>query len=199
MKMNKLITGIIAVAVIIAVVVLVYVNLPSQPSSNGDNTTPPPTTRYPILNITYNDYHVNYTLSELEAFPTSTGEGSYLKVNRLPNVSISGPNEYTGVTISYLLSQIPNLPTNFSITATSTDDYTVNYNTSQIQGNVEIYDESGNITGIGNVTMLVAYKEDGEYIPGTEDGPVRIVFVDDGQITPSPLWAKMVESLIITD
>lgn len=44
--------------------------------------------------------------------------------------------------------------------------------------------------------MLLAYKKEGEYLDEIE-GPLRVIFVDDGKITLSLYWPKFVISLEI--
>ena len=201
-KTNQILAGIVIIAVILAVIVLIYVNLPTPTPSNtnnnnNNNSTSIPPTRTPVLTITYNDYHVNYTLAELQAFSSLTGNGSYIKVGFLPSVNIVGPNAYMGVNMTVLLHEIPNLPVNYSIQVTSSDNYTVTYTHDQIQGKITIYSQSGNITGNGGVTMLLAYKEDGHFITDPSEGPLRVAFIDHGKITPSKLWAYMVIAITI--
>ena len=92
-----------------------------------------------------------------------------------------------------------NLPSNYSILVNTSDFTTFNYNKSVINGQVEIYNESGNITQTGGVTMILAYKQDGIYLTDTDDGPLRIAFVNNGKITSSQLWARMVVSFEIIE
>jgi len=193
-KTNKIIAVVLVVALIVALGVFIFVNLPKQTTPNGGTTNPPETS---IITVYYNGTHWNYTLAELEALPVMTGSGSYIKVKALPTVNINGPFNFTGVDIKVLLDQIPNLPENYSLIATGSDNYSITYTHDQIQGDVTVYDESGNITGTRGVTMLLAYKQDGQYITDPAAGPLRIVFVDQGTITPSTLWAKLVVSLEI--
>jgi hypothetical protein len=193
-KTNKIIATVLIVALIVALGVYIFVNLPKPNTPNGGTTIPPETS---ILTISYNGTHWNYTLAELEALPSMTGSGSFIKVKTLPTVNINGPFNFTGVNINVLLAQIPTLPSNYSITATGSDNYSVTYTYNQIQGNVDVYNQTGNITGSGGVTMLLAYKQDGQDITDPAVGPLRIVFVDHGTITPSNLWAKLVVSLEI--
>jgi len=69
-------------------------------------------------------------------------------------------------------------------------------------GEVEVYNENGNITEDETAEMIVAYKENGEYYseiePDNEVGPLRIAFVgEDTPITSSSLWAKMITTIDI--
>jgi hypothetical protein len=189
---NKILKGVLAIALILAMAVLIYVYLPRS----QENQTPEQT-EHPILTVIYSGHSMNYTLKDLEALESFSGNGGYIKNTLLPTVSTSGPFTYTGVNITLLLDQVPNLPSPYSIRVTSIDNYSIPYNWSQIQGNVPIYNKTGNITGSSGVTMLLAYKEQGNYINDTSVGPLRIVYVDDGAFTPSELWTKMVRTITI--
>jgi hypothetical protein len=193
---NKIITAVLAVALLLAVAVLIYVYLPRS----QENQTPGPTpgqTNNTILTVIYGGYTRNYTLQDIEAFPSFTGSGGYIKTKTLPSVSTTGPFNYTGVNVSYLVDQIPNLPSPHSIRVTSSDNYSVLYNWSQIQGDVPIYNGTGNITGSSGMTMLLAYKEQGNLINDTNGGPLRVVYVDNEGFTPSGLWAKLVRTITV--
>ena len=145
-----------------------------------------------IFSFTFGDETTNYTLENLESLEEFTGSGTYIKTGWLPDVVLDGPTNFTGIRVDTLLNQIDNLPDNYSIIVYASDEWTTEYNKSVINGQVGIYNESGNITQIGSVTMLFAYKKEGTYITDPEEGPIRVAFLDDGKITSSKLWAKMV-------
>jgi len=188
----KTIGLVLAVIILIAIFTIIYVNLPKETDekekpTNGETET--------ILSFKFGDETTNYTLEDLEALEEFTGSGTYIKTGWLPDVVLDGPTNFTGIRINTLLNQIDNLPNNYSIVVYASDDWTTEYNKSVIDGQVGIYNESGNITQTGGVTMLFAYKEEGEYMTDPEEGPIRIAFVDDGKITASNLWAKMIVSI----
>lgn len=204
-KSNKIITIVLAVIITLAAITVIYINLPQNNENkkitggnNGQQDGGNQTTEPVILTVTYGDKQTNYTLDELEALESYTGSGRYIKIGALPSVMINGPYEYTGVNMTLFLDQFTNLPQNYSIVVKSSDNRITNYSYSQIHGDVATYNESsGNISGTGSVTMLIAYKESGEYINDSTLGPLRIVFVDDGLVTASNLWTKIVVSIEI--
>jgi hypothetical protein len=188
---NKIIVAVLAVIILIAIFTIIYVNLPEESiekdkTINGETET--------LISFTFGDITTNYTLQDLEALEEFTGSGTYIKTGWLPDVVLDGPTNFTGVRVNTILDQIENLPTNYTIRVHSSDDWTTDYSQSTINGQVSIYNESGNITQTGGVTMLFAYKKEGSYITDPEEGPIRIVFIDDNKITSSTLWAKMVVS-----
>lgn len=184
---NKLLALALAVVIIIAVVVLIYVNLPQQekvPSS--------PLTSEVLFNFIYGEQQTNYTLEDLQTMDTYTGFGGYK--TRYP--SIKGPYEYTGVNVTTLSGEFNNLPTNYTLRVTASDGWVTNYTIDEIQGDVTIYNASGNKTGVGGVTMLLAFAEAGDY--NFSDGPLRIAYVnDDEPYTDSFLWSKYVVTIEI--
>ena len=161
--------------------------------NNNEQKQEPPI----LLTIKYDDFQINYTLNDIESFPKIEGSGYYIKVGWLPEIKIDGPLNYTGVEITSLFEDIENLPEIYKIEITSSDGWISNFSYNEILGNVDIYNESGNITNNGEVSMILAYMKDGKYINKSDGGPLRIAFIDEGAITSSNLWIKMVVSIEI--
>ena len=178
--------------VILMIISLFFGCVEDDEKTNGENETPSD-----ILTIAFGDYQANYTLSEIEILDSYSGTGGYKKSTG----NISDIFEYTGVQITTLLDEVPNLPENYNISVISSDGWTVNFTKNQTMGYVEVYNETGVIIENEIAVMILAYKEDGSYYyeidPDNEIGPLRIVFVDDGAITSSKLWSKMVVSIEI--
>ena len=187
---NKILTFILAVIICISAIVLLYVNLPEDETADGkindgninDNQTEDSDI---VLTIRYGDEQLNYTIDEIKSMVSYTGSGA--KINK--KYTISGPYDYTGVEISTFLSEFENLPLNYSINSLSTDGYTQRYTYPEMQGNIEKLNETRVSLGIGNFTMIIAYKQDGLDITDSEDGPLMIVFVDE-YYSDSSLWAR---------
>ena len=150
-----------------------------------------------LLTVTFGDYQTNYTLEEIEALDSYTGTGGYIKSNSV----ISDINEYTGVRITTLLEEIPNITDNYNVSVISSDGWTANYTKNETLGFVDVYNETGEIIQNKTAVMILAYKEDGLYYseidPENETGPLRVAFVDDNAITSSKLWSKMVVTIKI--
>ena len=98
-----------------------------------------------------------------------------------------------------LINQMEDLPENYNITVTASDGWTTEFTMDQVYGEIDLYNETGDIIEEGIVTMILAYKEDGEYINDLEVGPLRIAFIGEDVITSSSLWSKMVESIEIIE
>ena len=185
-KFNKYITVVLIIAIIAAVGVYAYTNYVKKEPTKSDNNTPPIITpEKTLLTIAVGSQSYNYTLDNLTALGTITEQGSY--VNQIGKVT--GPNSYTGVIVSMLLNSIPSLPTNCTFHAIARDNYTLNYTLNEVNGHVIIYNETGGEIGTGNLTMIIAYKENGVFLNENTKGPLRIAFVDtQPSITNSGLW-----------
>jgi hypothetical protein len=185
-KFNKYIAIVLIIAIIAAVGVYAYTHyVKKEPVKSDNNTSPIIKPEKTLLTITVGSQSYNYTLYNLTALGTITEQGSYInKIGKL-----TGPNNYTGVTISMLLSSIPSLPTNYAFHAIASDDYARNYTLNDVNGHVIIYNETGGEIGTGNLTMIIAYKENGVFLNETTKGPLRIAFVDtQPSITNAGLW-----------
>jgi len=121
------------------------------------------------------------------AMDSVTGYGTYInKVGK-----ITGPNNYTGVSISILLETIESLPENYTLQAIASDGYTLNYSMDEVSGQVSVYNETGDEIGTENLTMIIAYKENGELLNETTSDPLRVAFVNEqGSITSSGKWLR---------
>ena len=205
----KLLTIVLAAVIILATVVIIYVNLPGKETDDDQTDDTEDGTEEleeedeeesePIFSLIYGDTELEYTLEEIENMDLYTGSGAMIKTGWFPEIVISGPNDYTGIEITYLLNQIENKPENYTINVISSDDRETEYNQSYIQGNVDIYNDTGDIIATSGVTMILAFKENGEYLNKTDAGNLRIAFVDDEKITSSSLWAKYVTSIEIIE
>jgi hypothetical protein len=193
---NKIITIVLAIVISLAALTILYFNLPDSDESDDKVT---PSTGETILTVSYEDESIEYDLNSLENKEEYTGSGGYIKTKLLPDsVVINGPWEFTGVQLSTFLSDFEDLPNNYNVTITASDGWISEYTKQEVQGNVNIYNESGEIIETSGATMIIAYKEEGEYI-SEEDGPLRVAFLGDNMITESNLWSKMVESIEITE
>jgi len=187
---DKLVTIVLAIVIILCIGTLVYVNIPQEKQTTQK---PGPEVERPVLTISYGSESFNYTLDELIETESFTGSGGFIKRSG----TVVGPNNYTGVRISTLLNDVSHLPQSFTLEATASDGYTVNYTYDEIKGHVMVYTESGGETGIGNLTMIIAYKENGVLLNESTGGPLRVAFVDDGAISSSSLWIRSVTAILI--
>jgi len=197
-KQTQYITILLAIIIIIAIGVVIYTNLPED--GNEKNNQQTDKSNEHMLTVFYNGEETNYTLDELMEFDTITGYGGY----RTSFPSIRGQGNYTGVIVTSLIEDIAGPIENYSLKVVSNEDGTIEnqtYNYSVIQGNVDIYNASNasEIIDKGGVTMILCYQENGEPLNETDDGAIKIAFVnsEEEKITPAFLWWKFVESIEI--
>ena len=149
-----------------------------------------------LLTIRVQSRYYNYTLDDLTALPSVTGQGGYKKSSG----AISGPYTYTGVDVNVLLDSIPSLPTNYTFHAKAHDGYTLSYSMEEMNGHVMVYNETGVEIGTGNLTMMIAYKQNNAYMNENSNGPLRITFVDtEPAFTNSGLWLSSLSEIEITE
>jgi hypothetical protein len=149
-----------------------------------------------LLTITVDSLTYNYTLDDLLLLKSSSGRGSYINSKG----TITGPNNFTGVSMGDLLNTIPTLPYNYSLHAIASDDYTVSYSMDEINGYLTVFNETGDEIGIENLTMIVAYLQNGEYLNESTNGPLRIAFIGtQPYITRSGMWLSSLVKIEILE
>jgi len=209
-KSNKIITIVLAVIIALAAITVIYINLPQNKENektsgenNGQQGGGNQTTEPVILTVTYGDKQTNYTLHELENLTSYTGMGG----RRTNFPKIEGQGNYTGVPVITLVELTAGDIENYSIIATSNYKGRIEnktYNYSYILGNIDIYNpnNASDSTPIGNggLTMVIAYKYEGDYLNESKDGKLKITFLDEsGSITSSGLWWKYVTYIEIIE
>jgi len=135
---------------------------------------------------------INYTMEDIRNFPSYVGSGSFKKSTG----AIMGPYTFKGVRISTIISEINVLNSmNYSLEVESSDGYKMTFSSSQVNGTFAVYDENGNVKGLGNLVLMLAYEEIGASMSG---GPLRIVIVGEGSpITDGHFWVKYVRYMMI--
>jgi hypothetical protein len=192
-KSNKIITIVLALIIIVAAITILYISLPkneNETETNGGNEQG----NEIVLQMLYNDTYKNYTLDQLQDLESLTGSGGY--INTL-NVT-TGPYELTGVSILTLLNQFDISSENYSISVKAADNYSKIFNLSYINGDIPVFNDIGEQIGTGGVTMIINYKENGEYLDNSE-GPLRLAFIYEDGFTSSKIWIKQVVSILIID
>jgi hypothetical protein len=173
------------------------VNLPKQTETTNDNTDDHKTIP-PALTLIYDDEQKNFTFGEIERLESYTAKGGY----RNSIGVIKGVGNYTGVNITTLVNTLQPVPYRYTLQVFSEDGKNMSYNYSTIIGQVPIYNpENGSAIGTGNMTLVLAYQFEGDWLNESSDGKLRIVFLDNqGFITESKYWMKMVTSIrVITE
>ncbi len=172
--------------------VVFILNMSQNPPPNPDGAT--------VLTITIAGEEHNYTMTELQVLPSATGLGGFIKTAATPPTP-SGPFNYTGVLMTNLLADVGNLPENYSLQVLSSDGYTTYFTKNEVQGVMEAFD-STTAESIGNrlFLMVLAYHEDGAPLSEEIGGPLRIIFLPDGDyMSAGHSWPKFVTSISVID
>jgi hypothetical protein len=192
---NIFLTVVLAVIIFISAIVVLYVNLPKD-GTKDDSVI--------VLTVIYGDTQIEYTINDLESMDTITGFGGY-RTNR---PIIGGQAIYTGVPVIKLVESTVGYISNYSLFVISNEEGLIEnktFNFTTIQGVIDIYNSTNASDDtpieIGGVTMIVCYEKDGEYLDESDDGKIKIAFVnkDEEKITASNLWWKFVESIEIIE
>jgi DMSO/TMAO reductase YedYZ molybdopterin-dependent catalytic subunit/F0F1-type ATP synthase assembly protein I len=133
---------------------------------------------------------VNLTVTDLADMPSYEGSGYYMKSTG----TIVGPLNFTGVPVGALVDLVYE-GDNYSLGTVAWDGYEMTYNSGQVEnGTFPTYNLDGDLLGPDDLTMMLAYEEDGERLAHDS---LRIVIVDDEEtpVTDGHFWAKMVKEL----
>jgi len=143
--------------------------LPLQPE-----VVPVKTSSFPgghVLTVVRGEDSLAYTMPEVEAFETVTGQGTYTT-----SANVEYTASYVGVPMTTLIG---NVNSDATIRVTAADGYSMNYSAAMFQDTSE-------------GTWILAYKENGSYMP-FDPGTFRIVQVgDETTHFSSSLSARMV-------
>ncbi len=145
------------------------------------------------LTIAIGGTTVGYTMTEILALSSITGEGGYKNRYGI----LTGPNNYTGVPIYNLLRWVSDLPESYEISVRASDGYIRVINQSVVEGALVGYNSTtGDSVGQVNCTMILAYDIDGETLG--EDGPLRVAFLNANEyFTTSTLWIRSVVKITV--
>ncbi len=202
---STLITTALIIVIIIALAAFAYTTF-TPPGENTDDTQDqqngPSHTKEPptALTLTNQDTTYTYTKTDITTMPATTGYGGY----RTSFPSIKGQGNYTGIPIVELLEPLTQNLTTYSITVIAEDGYISNYSYDEIMGNVSLYDSTNASNeepiSTGGVTLLLAYKYEGQPLDEETDGTFKIVYIDGtNAITSSRYWAKFVVEIQINN
>ncbi|MFW9793948.1 MAG: hypothetical protein ACFFEE_06595 [Candidatus Thorarchaeota archaeon] len=149
-----------------------------------------------LFSLNYNETSIRYTMSDLVALSSVSGEGGYKRTSG----TIVGPDSYEGIPFTTLISQIPTLPDNYSVIVKAGDDWTSEYTKTIIEGTVNGYSPTGDPIGDITCTMILAFKMDGSLISTGDGGPLRVAFLnEDGNLTDGFNWAKNVVNITVVE
>jgi hypothetical protein len=128
------------------------------------------------LTVVVGERSTTYTIADLEELDVVIAEGTFTNT-----IGVDYTATYTGVPIATLIGNVPVYTT---ILVTAADGYSMNY-------------EAGMFLDRSEGTWILAYKENGSYMP-YDPGPLRIVLVgEDNPRFEGAISAKMVTRIDI--
>ncbi len=129
--------------------------------------------------------------------PSYTSGGGFKKSTGV----IVGPYMYTGINITYLVDLVGGITPSNSVKVTASDGYSMIYSYDQVMGQITTYNiTTGEPESFGDMTMVLAYEEDGVPVSDELGGPLRIAFTrPDSLITDGHFWIKYVKKIEILD
>jgi len=121
---------------------------------------------------------MTYGGQQIENMTSVTARGGYIKSTG----ALVGPDNYTGLNLSYLLQSIGGISPTDGITVTARDSYQMTFTYNLMMGNATVW-------------TVLAYRMNGVMMSMT-DIP-RIVFIGPtAPMTDGHLWARMVSSIV---
>jgi len=128
------------------------------------------------LTVVVGEMSTSHTIADLEELDIVTAQGTFTN-----SAGVDYMATYTGVPIATLIG---NVPADTTILVTAADGYSMNY-------------EAGMLLDRSEGTWILAYKENGSYMP-YDPGPLRVVLVgEDNPHFEGAISAKMVTRIDI--
>jgi len=178
-RFEKILISALVGIVILNISFQIYIRLPGEDSEEEE-----------ILTVLYDDDKWEYTLSELKNIDEYSGIGS-IKTQ----FSIKGPYNFTGLRINEMLHALDINTDSIGAWIISDDGYNKTFTNDELQGNISVFNESGNSSNM-LVDLLLVYSHDGVLLD-SNDGPLRLAYVGQSNcITPASYWIKQVKKII---
>ncbi len=175
---DKIVIGALVGIIILNIAFQIYIRLPSDEVEEED-----------ILIVFYNEKKWEYTLSELQDIDEYSGTGSMMT-----QMGIKGPYNFTGIRFNELFHDLKINGGTLGAWVIAADGYNMTFTSAELQGNITVFDESGNSSD-ALVRLLLVYSQDGVLLE-REDGPLRLAYVGDCNcVTPASYWIKQVREI----
>ncbi len=130
------------------------------------------------------------TLGDIKDLPSIEGYGG--RKNSVGQITL--PTLYKGVPITTLYELDHAISNDSAMRIGAVDGYLATFSYNQFVDGVFItYDEDGNEVPAGELTMILAYEEDGKPIPEEFGGPLRLAIIGPDQpISDGHWWVRFV-------
>jgi DMSO/TMAO reductase YedYZ molybdopterin-dependent catalytic subunit len=165
--------------------------------NTGLTGTPTPQPPVAKLEVVSGEQSVTLTWEDIQALPAYEGVGGHISsVGK-----VTPPTRFKGVTLEDLCGLVGGITEENSISVVAKDGYAMTFSYNQITtGDFPTYDPStGDETPFdGKLWVVVAYEEDGAFIPADGDGPLRLAILGSQKlVTDGHWWIKWVEKIEI--
>jgi DMSO/TMAO reductase YedYZ molybdopterin-dependent catalytic subunit len=151
------------------------------------------------LTVKSPDETVTLSWDDIQDLPTYQGPGG--RISSVGNVS--PPRRFTGITVEDLCALVGGFTEENSVEITAKDGYGMTFSYDQIAtGDYDTYDPSTgeNKAFDGKLWTVIAYQEEGEFIPADEDGPLRLAILGTNKVvTDGHWWIKWVETIEVKE
>lgn len=138
----------------------------------------------------------NYTLTDLKAFQSVSGNAGYRKSTG----TLSGLNQYKGVLVQDLVDDIGGISASEELQIIAGDQYSITFTIEMISGRFPAYNDiTGEYLGLEDFRVILAYEMDGQKLPSS-DGILRLACLPkegESYLSDSSLWVKDVQILKI--
>ncbi|MCC7569060.1 MAG: molybdopterin-dependent oxidoreductase [Candidatus Methanofastidiosa archaeon] len=132
------------------------------------------------------------TLSDIKALPAVEGYGG--RKNSVGQITL--PMHYKGVPVTALYELDHAIAGDSAFRIGATDGYLATFSYNQfVNGMFVVYDEEGNEIPAGELTLILAYEENGKKIPEEYGGPLRLAVIGpEAPITDGHWWIRFVST-----
>ncbi|OEF95912.1 hypothetical protein BHF68_11010 [Desulfuribacillus alkaliarsenatis] len=142
------------------------------------------------VEIVYIDRNGNEHLVDLTKLPITEGAGGFKKSGG----SIVGPVGFQGPLLQSLVDTLGGYTSDDALQITATDRYMMTLNAQQSQGNIAVYDHSGElVSSNGPTDVMIAFATDAEEL---KPGMPRIVFTGpESPLTNGHFWVRNIAEI----
>jgi len=149
-----------------------------------------------VLTITKDDVSKSLTMSDIKELPAVECSSYFMNSSG----EIMGPFNAKGAPLTELCNLAGGMDSNDAARVIAKDGYSMTISQKRItNSDFTTFDvNSGSEIEHGDLTVILAYEQDGEPIDPTTDGPLRVMVVgDETEVTEGHWWVKWIENIDI--
>jgi hypothetical protein len=166
-------------------------------SCSGGNSQAPVASNQVILTITNADKTISLNPNDFKAAGITNGFGGI----KTTTGRISGPKQYSGVTLTDLIKLVHTSAEPISVQVEAEDGYAISFSSTQLSnGDFITYDpSSGEQNKIEGLKVILASEQDGQPLNKENDGNLRLQIISEkaNQVTDGHWSVKYINKLVI--